>query len=151
MTYVDSPSNGLISGVNYTATPFSSLSQWTTSGNNIYNANSGNVGIGVSNPSAKLEVNGNVTASNFNGKTLSGTGLSCTKQIASSSVSAEGEAYFPAVCPSSYTLTGGGCSAAFDSRIFGSYPQNNNWYCYIYNAKTLSITVYAYAVCCNVN
>ncbi|MEK7513235.1 MAG: hypothetical protein AAB601_03490, partial [Patescibacteria group bacterium] len=30
--------------------------QWTASGNNIYNANSGNVGIGTTGPGAKLEV-----------------------------------------------------------------------------------------------
>jgi len=35
-----------------------SYSQWTTSGTNIYNTNSGNVGIGITNPSAKLHVNG---------------------------------------------------------------------------------------------
>ncbi|MFA6969217.1 MAG: tail fiber domain-containing protein [Candidatus Paceibacterota bacterium] len=32
--------------------------QWTTSGNNISNANSGNVGIGTTNPGAKLEISG---------------------------------------------------------------------------------------------
>lgn len=31
---------------------------WTASGNNIYNANAGNVGIGTNNPVAKLDVNG---------------------------------------------------------------------------------------------
>jgi hypothetical protein len=35
--------------------------QWTTSGNNIYNSNSGNVGIGTSTPQKKLDV---VTGSN---------------------------------------------------------------------------------------
>lgn len=33
-------------------------SRWTTSGNDIYNNNTGNVGIGVAIPTAKLEVNG---------------------------------------------------------------------------------------------
>ncbi len=32
--------------------------QWTTSGNNIYNTNFGNVGIGTTNPGAKLELGG---------------------------------------------------------------------------------------------
>jgi hypothetical protein len=38
--------------------------QWTTSGNNIYNSNSGNVGVGTSSPGtyAKLSVAGNSTA-----------------------------------------------------------------------------------------
>lgn len=34
--------------------------QWTTNGNNINNTNSGNVGVGTTNPSEKLEVNGTV-------------------------------------------------------------------------------------------
>lgn len=38
-------------------TPTSTPSQWATSGTNIYNSNSGNVGIGTNNPGAKLEVN----------------------------------------------------------------------------------------------
>lgn len=38
---------------------------WTASGNNIYNANAGNVGIGKSNPTATLDVNGNINASSI--------------------------------------------------------------------------------------
>lgn len=34
--------------------------QWTTSSNNIYNSNSGNVGIGTNNPEAKLHLFGNM-------------------------------------------------------------------------------------------
>ncbi|HLF62648.1 MAG TPA: DUF1566 domain-containing protein [Saprospiraceae bacterium] len=35
-------------------------SQWVQDGDNIYNANSGSVGIGLTNPTARLEVNGNI-------------------------------------------------------------------------------------------
>jgi hypothetical protein len=36
--------------------------QWQTSGSNINNSNTGNVGIGTTSPSQKLEVNGNILA-----------------------------------------------------------------------------------------
>ncbi|TAM97331.1 MAG: hypothetical protein EPN39_11540 [Chitinophagaceae bacterium] len=36
--------------------------QWTTTGSTIYNTNSGNVGVGTTNPQSKLAVNGTVTA-----------------------------------------------------------------------------------------
>ncbi|WP_153796808.1 hypothetical protein [Foetidibacter luteolus] len=43
----------------------SAKGQWTTSGNNIYNDNTGNVGIGVTNPTQKLQLNGNFDISLF--------------------------------------------------------------------------------------
>jgi hypothetical protein len=39
--------------------PTAQISKWITNGNNIYNNNSGNVGIGTTTPTNKLEVNGN--------------------------------------------------------------------------------------------
>lgn len=38
---------------------------WTVSGSDIYSANSGNVGIGVASPQAKLDVNGTIRATNL--------------------------------------------------------------------------------------
>jgi hypothetical protein len=37
------------------------LAQWTTVGNDVYNTNSGNIGIGTTTPGTKLEVNGGGT------------------------------------------------------------------------------------------
>lgn len=51
------------SGGNWTS--FSGGGTWTTSGDDIYAANSGNVGIGVTNPSQKLVVSGTVLATAF--------------------------------------------------------------------------------------
>lgn len=45
-------------GLNWTSSTLNSV--WTQSGNNIYNNNSGNVGIGITNPQAKLHVSGAV-------------------------------------------------------------------------------------------
>ncbi len=43
---------------------------WTANGNNIFNNNSGNVGLGTNNPQQKLDINGNLFA---NGKFFIGT------------------------------------------------------------------------------
>jgi hypothetical protein len=43
-----------------------SFAQWTTSGTDIYNSNSGNVGIGTTAPQSKLHLNGNFTLNNGN-------------------------------------------------------------------------------------
>lgn len=41
-------------------------SQWATNGSNIYNTNSGNVGIGTSSPTSRLTVDGNMLVKNGN-------------------------------------------------------------------------------------
>lgn len=40
---------------------------WTTGNNDIYNTNSGNVGIGTNSPASRLEVIGNIKATSING------------------------------------------------------------------------------------
>ena len=51
-------------------------SVWATSGNNIYNANTDNVGIGITNPTSKLHVSGSSTGNIavFRNSTQNGTG-----------------------------------------------------------------------------
>jgi hypothetical protein len=49
------------------ALPIETLAQWITNGSNIYNSNSGNVGIGTTGPGQKLEVNGNILLRNSTG------------------------------------------------------------------------------------
>ena len=49
---------------------------WQTSGNNVfYNVSNGNVGIGKTTPSAKLDVSGTVKATNFDGPAATATSL----------------------------------------------------------------------------
>jgi hypothetical protein len=51
----------VISSIFLLGTYLPSTAQWTTSGTNIYNSNTGNVGIGTSTPGSKLGVNGVIT------------------------------------------------------------------------------------------
>ena len=53
-----------------TALSMHSFAQWTTSGNLIYNSNTGNVGIGISNPLGKLHILGNTQTTNFSTSAL---------------------------------------------------------------------------------
>ncbi len=46
--------------------PIGGSSNWTISGSNIYNSNSGNVGIGVTSPASKLDVGGHISISGTN-------------------------------------------------------------------------------------
>ncbi len=47
--------------------PAEVIGQWVTNGTNIYNSNTGNVGVGATAPGQKLEVNGNILLRNSTG------------------------------------------------------------------------------------
>lgn len=66
-----------------TATSLVGGTAWTTSGNAIYNSNTGNIGIGTTNPSSKLEVNGVLS--------ITGTGVLNLQRNSSSNVIAFNE------------------------------------------------------------
>jgi len=62
--------SGVVVNGPITATNLGGATSWTRSGANLYNTNTGNVGIGTTSPGAKLEVTGNIsvcatTASNM--------------------------------------------------------------------------------------
>ena len=58
--------NALTKEVTYGDISNGGLNQWTTSGNNIYNNNTGNVGIGIISPIYKLDVSGETRISTTN-------------------------------------------------------------------------------------
>jgi len=57
----------------FDGTDWKCASQWTTSGNNMYSSNTGNVGIGTTNPTHKLEVVGNIKATGIIGNIVEGS------------------------------------------------------------------------------
>ncbi|HKR11656.1 MAG TPA: peptidase G2 autoproteolytic cleavage domain-containing protein [Pyrinomonadaceae bacterium] len=65
-------STKFLRGDNTWAVP-SGTSQWTTTGSNNISYSSGNVGIGITNPGAKLEVAGNVSVTGTGNITATGT------------------------------------------------------------------------------
>ncbi len=60
-----SDSNGKASWQNIPSIGISATGGWLSNGNNLYNSNTGNVGIGTTNPVAKLTVQGNILASSI--------------------------------------------------------------------------------------
>jgi hypothetical protein len=58
---IRSTSGGFIFPDGTTQATAATAGQWTTSGTNIYNSNTGNVGLGVTNPIRKLQVNGELS------------------------------------------------------------------------------------------
>jgi len=58
VTVIDSSKVFVYNGVVWASSSISSTNYWAISGNNVFNTNSGNVGIGKTDPTAKLDVNG---------------------------------------------------------------------------------------------
>jgi hypothetical protein len=102
-------------------------SQWSTNNNDISNNNSGNVGIGTTNPTQKLDVAGQIRATDVcttGGKCLSTVGggsLSCT------TVNATGVLSATADCGSNGTVIGGACHFSYNFAIQGNIPGLANW------------------------
>ena len=108
---------------------------WTASGNDIHNNNTGNVGIGTTNPSERLDMGtSNIKAGYEIRSTACGGAQYC-------SVSCSGAKY----------AIGGGCSMddTFSSpkTIIRSYPTNTSWNC----VSSISVNVLtSYVICLQV-
>lgn len=104
-----------------TADNLSSGSIWETTGTNISNLNTGNVGIGVTNPISKLEINGSTTIPNTSSYTFSSP-VSRTMIIPGYIFSSENDGFSttwsaPLVLPNGAQITN------FEAHV---YDQNNS-------------------------
>jgi hypothetical protein len=114
----------------------------------------GNVGIGITSPNQKLDVSGQIHASEDictdagGGKCLSTVGsgsgggsgiLSCSLKTCSFS----GTAGCTATCPAGTIVTGGGADTGGSGTVWKEYPSGNGWY------GNSNVAGTAYAICCN--
>lgn len=127
---------------------------WAASGNDIYNTNSGNVGIGTAIPSAKLEVAGQVKITGGSpgaGKVLT----SDSSGLASWATPSSGwqviyqtcsGATCSAGCPAGKKATGGGCVLINGGgNLQDSYGGESSWTC-DYNGSINTVRAQVYCV-----
>ncbi len=125
---------------------------WQKNGSDVY-YNTGNVGVGTTEPSNKLEVVGKIEADEYcdrsgtNCKTVSQMGGGAIRVVSSSATAANGVARSVS-CNSSEIVTGGGgsCSSPRSSAMKRSFPYGNGWYALCntaYYSQTITVTVYA--------
>jgi hypothetical protein len=85
--------------------------QWNTSGTNIYNSNTGNVGIGVTTPTSTFQVAQQTTglgtvSTTASGTTVTGTGTQFTNTFkVGDAITANGETHIISVVSSDFLLT----------------------------------------------
>jgi hypothetical protein len=131
-------------------------SYWAASGNDIYNTNSGRVGIGINNPSQKLDVNGYVKAQGFcigsDCRTSWPSGSIQVSKVYNTCTGSGNTLGCNVSCGTGKKVLGGGCYC------YGSYnsvssiysaPNDSltSWECSCDFEEIGILTVRAYAVC----
>jgi hypothetical protein len=93
----------------------------------MVDGSAGNVGIGTTTPTQKLDVNGNIKGTQLcigtdcRSSWPGGGTLSCTTEFIAGS-----QKYI--ACPSGYTMTGGGMRGS-NNWVDATYPSGNGWQC----------------------
>ena len=106
---------------------------WVTSGNNIYNTNTGNVGIGTTNPTQRLDLGGGNIAMGY-----THVHKDC------------GTVFFCSVaCPAQKKVLGGGCSIYGAWALTYGFPDSEStWMCQ--EDHTPNVGLIAYAICADI-
>ncbi|PWT76010.1 MAG: hypothetical protein C5B46_01900 [Proteobacteria bacterium] len=118
------------------------VGQWYTSGSNIYNTNTGNVGVGTQSPAAKLEVAGGIKPGNVT------TGASCSPEGA---LGYDISAHTPVYCSSTLTwqsIGGGRTSCPGGFTLIGTSGTPDT-YCISSNPETATDWLTAVTNCYN--
>lgn len=133
-----------------TATGFIRFGTGGTSIERMRITSSGNVGIGTTDPQAKLHVAGNLQV---DGNILGGITLNCTTVSNSYTSSGQGWKSISVSCPVNYTVLGCGDGTQFSGEHWGRYSYFNENGCTagVYNNDGYSSTYISQARCCKIN
>ena len=98
----------------------------------------GNIGIGTTNPTTTLDINGKIKATSFWFDIVRVT----------DSITKTGWKNISVSCPLNYTVISWGCNTISDGGyLIKNMPYNNGWNCYAYDTYAVAYSTSVYAIC----